>query len=332
MINEISGRKVTKSSQLNGNNTKDRVVLWYEHFRKLLVNSPEVTDENEEIPPVFENLHIKDNLFTLDEYKRAKISITCGKSAGEDGIMPEVLKCVPIDEIVLDIINKSYINSEQPDQWNISNIVHVPKSGDLTKADNYRGIILTSILAKTYNRMILNRIRPVLDPLLRHNQNGFRQKRTTVGQILAIRRILEGIKDKNLPAIFTFIDFKKVVDSINRGEMAKVNRSYGIPDKHVDAINWSYTNTRAKVCSSDSVSEEFDIKAGVLQGDTLSPYIFIIALDYALRKAIIGHEKELGFTIVSRRSRRLHPTVLTHLDFADDIAILSNTVSQARES
>ena len=30
---------------------------------------------------------------------------------------------VPIDEIVLDIINKSYINSEQPDLWNISNIV-----------------------------------------------------------------------------------------------------------------------------------------------------------------------------------------------------------------
>ena len=108
LINEISGRKVTQSSQLNGNNAEDRVVLWYEHFRKLLGNSPEVTDENEEIPPVFENLYIKDDIFTLDEYKRMKISIKCGKSAGEDGIMPEVLKYVPIDEIVLDIIKKSY--------------------------------------------------------------------------------------------------------------------------------------------------------------------------------------------------------------------------------
>ena len=89
--------------------------------------------------------------------------------------MPEVLKYVPIDEIVLDIINKSYINSKQPDLWNIYNIVRVPKSGDLIKADNYSGISLTSIMAKTYNRMILNRIRPVLYPLLRPNQNGFRQ-------------------------------------------------------------------------------------------------------------------------------------------------------------
>ena len=78
----------------------------YEYFRKLLWNSPEVTDENEEIPPVFENLHIKDDIFILDEYKRTKISIKCGKSAGEDGIMPEVLKYVTIDEIVLDIIKK----------------------------------------------------------------------------------------------------------------------------------------------------------------------------------------------------------------------------------
>ena len=254
-------------------------------------------DENEEIPPVFENLHIKDDIFTLDEYNKAKISIKCGKSAGEDGIMPEVLKCVPIDDIVLDIINKSCINSELPDLWNISNIVPVPTSGDLTKTDNYRGISLTSIMAKTYNRVILNLIRPVLDHLLRPNQNGFRQKRIPVGQILVLRRILEEIKDNNLPAIFTFIDFKKAFDSMHRGNMAKVLRSYRIPDKIVDAINRSYANIRAKVYTLDGVSEEFDIVAGVLQGDTLSPYLFIIVLDYALRKAINGHEEELEFTI-----------------------------------
>ena len=105
---------MTKSwkRKLNSNNSEDRVVQWYEHFRKLLGNSPEVTNENEEIHAVFENLHIKYDIFTLDEYKRVKISIKFEKSVGEDGIMTEVLKCVPIDEIVLDIINKSYINSE----------------------------------------------------------------------------------------------------------------------------------------------------------------------------------------------------------------------------
>ena len=125
--------------------------------------------------------------------------------------MPEVLKYVPIDDIVLDIINNYYINSEQTDLWNISNIVPVHKSGDLTKADNYSGISITSVMAKTYNRIKLNRIHPVFDSILRHNQNGFRHKRSTVGQILAIRRILEGIMNNNLPAL-TFIDFKKAFE------------------------------------------------------------------------------------------------------------------------
>ena len=62
LVNEISGRKVIQLSQLIGKNAEDRVVLWYEHFRKLLGNSPVVTDENEEISPVFENLHIKYDL------------------------------------------------------------------------------------------------------------------------------------------------------------------------------------------------------------------------------------------------------------------------------
>ena len=45
LINEISGRKVTQLSQLNGNNAEDIVVPWYEHFRKLLGNSPELTND-----------------------------------------------------------------------------------------------------------------------------------------------------------------------------------------------------------------------------------------------------------------------------------------------
>ena len=158
----------------------------------------------------------------MEEYEKAKRSIKCGKSPGENGLMPEVLKYVPIDGVVLDTVNKSYMKCEQPDLWNISIIVPVPTSGDPTKADNYHCIRLTSIIANTYNRILLNRIRPVLDPLLRHNQNGFRQNRTPVGQIIAIRRIIEGVNSMNLTAIITFIDFKEAFDFIHRYKIAKV--------------------------------------------------------------------------------------------------------------
>ncbi|KAJ4929966.1 hypothetical protein JOQ06_018982 [Pogonophryne albipinna] len=92
-----------------------------------------------------------------------------------------------------------------------------------------------------------------------------------------------------------------------------------------------YAGTRARVVTPDGNSEEFDILAGVMQGDTLAPFLFIMVLDIALRKAINGREQDLGFTLTPRRSRR-HPTVvLTDLDYVDDISLLSDSVEQAKE-
>ena len=68
------------------------------------------------------------------------------------------------------------------------------------------------------------------------------------------------------------------------------------------------------------------IVTGVLQGDTLAPYLLIICLDYVLR-ASIDKIRENGFKLTKKRSRR-HPAK-TITDYADNIAILANTPNQA---
>jgi hypothetical protein len=77
------------------------------------------------------------------------------------------------------------------------------------KQDNYSGISLTSILAETYNKMILNRLCPVLDPLLRNQQNGFWQNRTTMGQIIALRRILGVLKKQEITSYHNIYRLQK---------------------------------------------------------------------------------------------------------------------------
>jgi hypothetical protein len=88
----------------------------------------------------------------------------------------------------------------------------------------------------------------------------------------------------------------------------------------VRAISATYANTTAKVLSPDGETEPFPILAGVLLGDTLAPYIFIIVLDYALRRAIEGNKEQFGFTVTPRKSRRIGAIVKTN--FADDIALV----------
>ena len=72
----------------------------------------------------------------------------------------------------------------------------------------------------------------------------------------------------------------------------------------------------------------FNIVAGVLQGDTLLPYLFIICLDYELRTSV-DLMKENGFTLAKARSRRYPARTITDADYTDDIALLANTPAQA---
>ena len=329
LINEISGKNSAQSSKLKAESPEERVKLWHTYFKNLLGNPPNIDGSDTPIRKVFDTLSIRDDPFDMDEYLAAKRTIKCGKSCGDDGITPEFLKYVGLDDIILGFINKSYSTKNLPQEWKTLIIVPVPKSGDLTKPDNYRGISLISLVMKLYNRMIMNRLRPVLDPLLRISQNGFRQKRTTVGQIVALRRLLEGAQGNNLSCIMTFIDFRKAFDTIHRGKLIEILRAYGVPDKIVEAIEATYSETWAKIRTADGETEAFQILAGVLQGDTLAPFLFIVALDYALRSAIDGREEELGFTLKKRASRRVAAKMVTDFDFADDISLLSDTVEQA---
>ena len=176
-------------------------------------------------------------------------------------------------------------------------ILPFPKKGDLGLAKNYQGITLTSIAAKIYNSLLRNRIEPKIDNILRKNQNGFRRNRSTTSQILTIRRILEGVK-KPTSDITT-----KAFDYIHRGKMEQILLAYSLPKETVAAITILYRNAKVKVCSPDGDTEYFDIIAGILQGDTLAPYLFIICLDYLLR-ASIDKIRENGFELTKKRSRR----------------------------
>ena len=88
-----------------------------------------------------------------------------------------------------------------------------------------------------------------------------------------------------------------------------------------------YRNTKVKVRSPDRATGYY-IVAGVLQGDTLAPYLFIICLDYVLRTSL-DKIKENGFKLTKERSRRYPTKTIADADYADDIAFLANAPAQA---
>ena len=111
--------------------------------------------------------------------------------------------------------------------------------------------------------------------------------------------------------------------------MEQILLAYDIPKETIAAITILYRNTKVKVRSPDGDTEYFDIVAGVLQGDTLVPYLFIICLDYVLRTSI-DKIRENGFTLKKKRSRRYPAKTITDANYADDIVLLANTPNQAK--
>ena len=67
---------------------------------------------------------------------------------------------------------------------------------------------------------------------------------------------------------------------------------------------------------------------GVLLGDTLAPYLFIICLDYVLWTSI-DKTKENSFKLTKERSRKYPAKTITDADYADDIALHTNAAAQA---
>ena len=136
---------------------------------------------------------------------------------------------------------------------------------------------------------------------------------------------------KRLDKDFTicFVDFRKAFDSINREVMFSILPLYGIPQPIIAAIKALYTHTQASVITPDGKTDFFDIEAGVLQGDTLAPFMFIIVLDYVLRLSF-NTINDKGLQIHHPRcSRRQPATHITDLNFADNIALVSDLVTNA---
>ena len=313
IIHDLSGKdwnpkvKVKMRDGTPPKSDKDLLAEWQEYFSSLLNN------DNGQVPsdlpqPAAQDLPIHDHPPTLEETLEAIRQMKTNKAAGLDCAITTAEALQGGGDAMADVIHcfcaEVYLNLTPPDQWIISVIVPLPKKGDLSLMTNYRGISLLSIAAKVYNKILLNRIRDEVDPILRKNQAGFRPGKSCAQQIHILRRVLEGFRDYQLPLVVTFIDFKKAFDSINRKVMFAVLRHYGIPEAVVNAISVLYKNSKSAVMVDGGLSDPFDVTTGVLQGDVLAPFLFVVLVDYLLKKAT--SQLDSGVVTHPRRSRR-HP-------------------------
>jgi hypothetical protein len=73
------------------------------------------------------------------------------------------------------VFHKIWEKAVIPNSWSEGNIIRIPKSGDLTNCNNWRGITLLSIPSKVFRIVLISRITEAVDKKLRQEQAGFRK-------------------------------------------------------------------------------------------------------------------------------------------------------------
>ena len=183
------------------------------------------------------------------------------------------------------------------------------KKGDLRDFSNCRGIMLLSTPGKVLNRVLLERMKEAVDPKLRDKQVGLRRNRSCADHIASLRIIVEqSLEWNSIPLSINF--------SVEATETLWSPREDNLPDP-VHLSGHELQN-----CPRRPLSEKFEVKTGVRQGCLLSPFLFLLVIDWIMKTATAGRNNGIQWTLWMQ---------LDNLDFADDLALLSHNHSQMQD-
>ena len=104
-------------------------------------------------------------------------------------------------------------------------------------------------------------------------------------QIVTLRIIIEQSMKWNSKLYVNFIDYKKAFDSVDHTTLWNLIRHFGILPKITNLIKNSYEGLTCKVVHGGKLTDQFEVKTGVRQGCLLSPFLFLLAIDWVMKSS-----------------------------------------------
>ena len=154
--------------------------------------------------------------------------------------------------------------------------------GDLSKMDNYRPIMSSSVFLKVFEYCLLDKISPYVT--LNDRQHGFRSNYSTSTACWVLKETIFDYVNSKSDVYACFIDLTKAFDSVNHEVLMGRLHDSGMPEILVDIIRHWYDNQWASVKFRSSLSHEWKISNGVRQGGVLSALFFCIYIDPLIEK------------------------------------------------
>ena len=123
------------------------------------------------------------------------------------------------------------------------------------------------------------RLENVLPEITHFDQSAFVKGRTIFDAIRTIDDVIEHTMNRDISGILVAIDFKKAFDSLNFSFLIRVLHAFNFGPSFIQWVRVLYNKVSSGVMNNGFTSGPFSLSRGVRQGDRLSPYLFILALE-----------------------------------------------------
>ena len=245
----------------------------------------ERNDVKENLYETIEELKVKGLVEgECDEVERSLVESTfrrlkIRKAAGPDNISARLLKTYAsqLSYVFCKLFNWSLNDSTVPSVWKHSVICPVPKNNKPSTLNDYRPVALTSVVMKCFEKVVLSRLVPRIQPHADPLQFAYKKNRGTDDATLTLlHHAFTHLDHKGSFVRVRFIDFSSAFNTIQLHVLAHKLTQTGVNAKLVLWIVNFLVERTQKVHFMNSVSSSMTTSTGSPQGTVLSPFLFAL--------------------------------------------------------
>ena len=272
---------------------------WHSHFEKLAsdLSGVDLSDAEWEVRfsalPSLSILPGINAALTWSELRKVLTSMTNWKSGGGSGIIMELFKYTikdeednedstpsPLRQILLGVLQAMLDTAHMAKNLCDAELVTIPKKGDLSLRDNYRGISLIESLAKVLLTIVARRISTALESTGRliKAQAGFRRDEEMLANVITLHDLcLLRKRSGGKKTYICFLDFTKAYDRVIHKACLLKAKKIGVQGASLDLLTHVYGTSMVKLQGSGAPA--FLLRRGLRQGCPASPDLFLIAIN-----------------------------------------------------
>ena len=190
--------------------------------------------------------------FSEEEYRKGIAALKYNNASGIDDILVEHLKNLGprVHKWLQTMLSKCLTENKIPKLWRQSKIIAILKPRkDSAIPKSYRPISLLCHTYKLYERIILNRVTPLIEQHLSKEQAGFRPGKSCTSQLLNLTQHNEDGYKRGMITSAAFVDLSAAYDTVNHRIL--IQKLYNITqDSHLCRVFQNYIVQRKIICET----------------------------------------------------------------------------------